>query len=145
MGYWFGQFDGTVHRGYWPGFDLHPDQLFAISTATAFELLESHFPSSFLLDGTAESLPHGVSRQLDLVIVGHSIPLIDGLKLGCDLRGLLQMKFEFFLELCFSRVHANSPKNKVLQYLPQPSRLSYHYIPQNSYCTFSPFLGLCKS
>jgi hypothetical protein len=133
MGDRFGQFDGPVHRGHWPSFDLDPDQLLAVGTPTTFELAEGQFASPFFLDGSAEPLPHFMRRQLDLVIMRHSVSLLDRLQLSGQFGRLLQMHFKFFPHLCLFRVHAISPQNIDLRYLPPLTRLLYYNIPQISY------------
>ena len=62
------------------------------------------------MDGAAETLPQIVSWQLDFVIMRNPIALLDSLKLDSSLGRLLKMKFEFFLELRYFRVHAISLK-----------------------------------
>jgi hypothetical protein len=62
------------------------------------------------LNGSAKSLPHVMRGQLDLVVMRHSVALLDRLQLSGQFRRLLQMKFEFFLYLCVFRVHAISPQ-----------------------------------
>lgn len=45
--------------------------------------------------------------ELNLVVVGDPIALLDRLKLSGKLGRLLQTKLEFFPDLCLFRVHAN--------------------------------------
>lgn len=78
----------------------------AIRTAGPLELFEGQLAGPFFLDGSAESLPHGMGGELNLVVVGDSIALLDRLKLSGKLGRLLQTKLEFFPDLCLFRVHA---------------------------------------
>ena len=102
----FGQFDWAIDRTDLAWFDLDAALFFAVRTINAAELGESNFASPLFLDGPAESLAQGVSGQFNLIEMRHLIALLKGLNFRRRLGGLFEVMFEFFLELCFGRIHA---------------------------------------
>lgn len=133
MGHRFGQLDGPVHRVNLAWFDLDPALLLAVRTIHPAKFPERHLASPLFLDRPAELLAQVMSRDFDLVKMGHSIPLIQRLDLSCRLGRFLQLNFELFFELSSFRVHANpSPRQKneipsasMHTNLPTIARISY--------------------
>ncbi len=103
----FGQFDGSVHGGDVADLDLDANESIAIGAASSLEFLEGKFAYTFALDGAAEFLAQFVRGDFDIVEMWELAALVEGLELGRQFRGLLEMKFEFFPDLCFIRVHAS--------------------------------------
>ena len=86
----FGQFDGTVHGGDVADLDLDTNELIAVGATGSLEFFEVQFADTFALDSSAEFLSHLVSGDFDVVKMRKLATLLDGLKLHCQFRGLLQ-------------------------------------------------------
>lgn len=65
-----------------------------------------HFPRPLALNQPAQTLAQGVRRQLDLVIVRSSTPLLESLQLRRHRRRFLQQKFQLLLQSILLRIHA---------------------------------------
>jgi hypothetical protein len=102
----FGQLDRPVDRADRAWLDLDSALFLAVGTVDAAEFLEGNFASSFFLNGSAKTHTEFMSGQLNLIEVRNLIALLKGLNFSRNHGGLFEVMFEFFLQLCFIRVHA---------------------------------------